>query len=392
MACEKIRENVYSVGVKDFTRRLFDELIPLPDGTSYNSYLIRGSEKIALIDTAQPGFENELLSNIEKSGVNKIDYIIANHAEGDHSFASRFLLEKFPGSKIVTNEKCRAILKDYLHIDDESFKIIKDGETLSLGNKNLEFIFAPWVHWPETMFTYLKEEAILFPCDFFGSHLATTDLFVIDENHVLRAAKRYYAEIMMPFRVSIVKHLEKLKNYKIDIIATSHGPIYGRPKLIIDAYTDWASDNVKNEVVIPYVSMYGSTKTMAYHLMECLSGKGIHVTPFDLTKTDLGELAMSIVDAATIVIGSPTVLASAHPVAAYAAMLVNALRPKTRFVSIIGSNAWGGKMVDQLVGMIGNLKVEILDPVIIKGHPRLEDLGKIEKLASDIYLRHSSLK
>jgi len=247
------------------------------------------------------------------------------------------------------------------------------------------------VHWPETFGTYLKEDRILFPCDFFGSHLATSSLFVDDEARVYESAKRYYAEIMMPFRTPIQKNLEKIKNLKIDMIAPSHGPVYNKPEFIINAYKDWVSDEVKNEVVVAYVSMHDSTRKMVEHFVDALIERNITVRQFDLTVTDIGELAMSLVDAATIVIGSPTVLTGAHPNAAYAAMLANALRPKTKFASIIGSYGWGGKMVEQLTGLIPNLKVEVLEPVIAKGYPKDEDFSALDKLANSILAKHKEL-
>ena len=385
----EIKRNVYYVGAIHWDRRLFDELIPLPDGTSYNAYLIKGSEKTALIDTVDPAMEDVLIKNLKDV---KIDYIIANHAEQDHSGALPRMLEKYPDAMIVTNPKCKSILMDLLHIPDNKFIEVKDGETLSLGDKTLKFIYAPWVHWPETMFTYLREDRILFPCDFLGSHLATSDLFVTDESKVYEAAKRYYAEIMMPFRTTIRKNLEKIKDLEIDIIAPSHGPLYDNPEFILNAYRDWSSEKVKNEVVIPYISMHGSTKIMIDYFVDALIKRGITVKPFNLTETDTGELAMALVDTATVVVGTPTVLTGAHPNVVYAVYLLNALRPKVKFVSIIGSYGWGGKMVEQITEMLTNLKIEILDPVIVKGLPEREDFEALDRLADEIKEKHRGME
>jgi len=385
----EIKKDIYYVGAIDWDRRLFDELIPLPDGTSYNSYLIRGSEKTALIDTVDPSMEDVLIENLKGT---EIDYIIANHAEQDHSGALPRILEKYPDAKIVTNPKCKTMLMDLLHIPDDKFVTVNDGETLSLGDKTLEFIYAPWVHWPETMLTYLKEDKILFTCDFLGSHLATSDLFVTDESRVYEAAKRYYAEIMMPFRTTIRKNLEKIKDLEIDIIAPSHGPLYDNPGFILDAYRDWSSDRVKNEVVIPYISMHGSTKEMIDYFVDALIERGITVKPFNLTKTDIGELAMALVDTATVVVGSPTVLVGPHPNVVYAVYLVNVLRPKVKFASIIGSYGWGGRMVEQITEMLTNVKIEILDPVMVKGLPKKEDFKELDRLVDEILNKHRGIK
>ncbi len=389
---QQLKPNVYFVGAIDWDRRLFDELIPLPDGTSYNAYLIKGGEKTALLDTVDPTKADVLIDNLVAVGVESIDYIVAHHAEQDHSGSIPDILMLYPDAKVVTNPKCKGMLIDLLNVSEDKFITIDDGQTLSLGDKTLQFVYIPWVHWPETLGTYLQEDKILFPCDFFGSHLATSGLFMDDEAVVYEAAKRYYAEIMMPFRTPIRKNLEKIKELQIDMIAPSHGPIYDRPEFIIDAYKDWVSDRVKNEVVLPYISMHDSTRKMVEHFVDALIERGITVKQFNLGVTDIGKLAMSLVDAATIVLGSPTVLAGAHPEVAYAAILANALRPKTKFASIIGSYGWGGRMVERITGLISNLKVEILTPVIAKGHPKDEDFVALDKLADQILAKHKELK
>lgn len=385
----EIKPKIYTVGSIDWDRRLFDELIPLPEGTSYNAYVIK-DEKTALIDTVDPTKAYELEATLDRLDVN-IDYIISNHAEQDHSGSIPIVLELYPDAQVVTNPKCKTMLMDLLLIPEDKFMTVSDGDTLSLGNKTLEFIQAPWVHWPETMFTYLKEDKILFTCDFLGSHLAASDLYVTDEAQLLAAAKRYYAEIMMPFRPSIISHLNKIETMDVDIIAPSHGPVHQNPQFIVDLYKDWASDSVKNEVLIPFVSMHGSTWVMVEYFIDALMERGITVKPFNLTETDLGELAMALVDACTIVIASPTVLVGPHPAAVYAAYLVNALRPKTKIVSVIGSYGWGGKMIKMLTDMLNNLKVEILEPVLIKGYPKPEDFELLDKLADEILKKHKEL-
>ena len=387
----QLKPNVYAAGAIDWDRRLFDELIPLPDGTSYNAYLVKGSEKTALLDTVDPTKTEILLNNLVELGVNKIDYVIAHHAEQDHSGSIPDILTLYPDAKVVTNPKCKGMLIDLLGIEDDKFIAVEDGQTLSLGDKTLQLVYLPWVHWPETMGTYLKEDKILFPCDFFGAHLATSSLFVDGEPVVYEAAKRYYAEIMMPFRALIRKNLEKIKALEIEMIAPSHGPVHNRPEFIVDAYKDWASDAVKNEVVVPYVSMHGSTAKMVSYFVEALIERGIAVRQFELSTVDIGKLAIALVDAATVVIGSPTVLTGPHPCAAYAAFLANALRPKTKFASIIGSYGWGGKMVEQLTGMMSNLKAKILEPVLAKGEPKEDDFVALDKLADEILAKHKEL-
>lgn len=388
MTAYEIVPGVHAVGTIDWDRRIFDELVPLPQGTSYNAFLIQGSEKTALIDTSDPEMELPFITNLMKGGVGQIDYVVVNHAEQDHSGLLPLILELYSDARVVTNATCKDLLKNFLGIADEKIIVIKDGETLSLGDKTLEFLITPWVHWPDTMLTYLKEDKILFSCDLFGAHLATSDLFMSDTSEWYTAAKRYYAEIMMPFRNSIKGYLERLKSYQIAIICPSHGPIHGRPETVLEAYADWTSDEVKNTVVIPYISMHGSTKAMVDYLVRALTERGVGVKQFQLNLTDTGDLAMALVDAATIVIATPTVLFGPHPKVVYAAYLANILKPKTRFVSVITSYGWGGKTVDTLVGMLNHLKVEVIEPVTVKGYPTEETQKDLIRLADEIVKKH----
>ena len=386
MIARKIKKDIYWMGAVDWDRRLFDSLIPLPDGTSYNAYLIKGSEKTVLIDSVDPPKTHILMAQLEK--VPRIDYLISHHAEQDHSGAIPAVLERFPEARVVCTEKAKGMLADLLLIPEDRFKTVNDGEDLDLGGKTLRFIHTPWVHWPETMVTYLAEDKILFSCDFFGSHLASSDLYVKDEGQVYEAAKRYYAEIMMPFRKIIEKNLKKLEAYDIKMIAPSHGPIYDKPSFILDAYKDWVLGPPHNLVVIPFVSMHGSTRKMIEYLVPALSEKGLQVHQFDLAVSDIGKLAIKLVDAATIIVGTPTVIAGPHPLAVYGTYLANLLYPKARFLSIFGSYGWGGTTVDILAGMIPKLDVEVIEPVLCKGVPTEKDYKALEKMAAAVAAKH----
>ncbi|MDD2889494.1 MAG: FprA family A-type flavoprotein [bacterium] len=387
----ELKPNVYWVGAVDWDRRLFDELIPLPNGTSYNSYLIKGSDKTALVDTVDPAKTYILIDRLNQLGVKKIDYVIINHAEQDHSGSLPDILKIYPEAKVITTSKCKTMLINLLEVSEDKIISVEDRETLSLGDKTLEFIHFPWVHWPETMITYLREDKILFSCDLFGAHLATSDLFVKDETKIYESAKRYYAEIMMPFRTIIQKNLEKVESIKINIIAPSHGPMHNKPAFIIDAYKHWIFDAPQNIVVIPYLSMHNSTRKMVEYFAEALIVRGVDVKQFNLSDSDIGELAMSLVDAATVVIGVPTVLAGAHPLAVYATYLVKILRPKLRFVSLVGSYGWGGKTVEQLASIISGLEVKILDAVLCKGLPKKEDFEALDRLANSVLENHKNI-
>jgi flavorubredoxin len=388
MQPRQIKPGIFLVGAVDWDRRLFDSLIPLPDGTSYNSYLIKGSRKTALIDTVDPAKTDILLRNLNEAGVKDIDYVITQHGEQDHSGSLPQVLTAFPNAQIITSPKCKEIIMPLLLIPESRITTVADKETLSLGDKTLEFIHYPWVHWPDTMLSYLREDRILFTCDFFGSHFATSEMYVSHENKVCEGSKRYFAEIMMPFRTNIERQWSKLAGYDIQVIAPSHGPMYDHPENIMAAYKDWAAGPPKNTVVIPYVSMHGSTRMMVEHLTEALTLRGVNVERFDLPYSDIGKLAMSLVDAATIIIGTPTVLAGAHPIAIYAAVLANALKPKVKFASVVGTYSWGGRAIEQITSLIPNLKVEIIPPVYITGQPTAADFEALDKLADAVLAKH----
>jgi flavorubredoxin/rubredoxin len=218
----------------------------------------------------------------------------------------------------------------------------------------------------------------------FGSHLAASELFVSDEAVLLQSAKRYYAEIMMPFRTSIEMNFGKVTSLNAQIIAPSHGPIHKKPGLILDAYREWISGPPKNSIVVPYISMHDSTRLMVEHFMEACAERNLRAEQFDLADSDIGKLAMLLVDAAGIVFGSPMVLAGPHPKVAYAALLANALRPKATFASVIGSFGWGGRLVETLQALMPNLKVDLLPPVLAKGLPKAKDYAALDALAESI--------
>jgi flavorubredoxin len=359
MHARNIRSSIQSIATVHWERRLFDSLIPLPDGTSYNAYLVRGDKGTALIDTTDPALQSELLAALE--GVPRIDYVVSQHSEQDHSGSIPEILARFPEAQLLCSTKAEDLLTTHLDIPRDRVHAMNDGDSVSLGNRTLVFVHTPWVHWPETMCTYVPEEKLLFSCDFFGSHLATTDLFVTDRARVYEAAKRYYAEIMMPFRKIIARNLEKLQGLDFSMIAPSHGPVYDDPGFILDAYRDWISPEMQNEVVLPYISMHGSTERMAKHLIDALARRGV---------------------------GTPTVHVGPHPAVYYAAHLANLLRPKVQYAGIIGSYGWSSKAIEQISALIPNLKVEVLGTVLQKGLPTTETFAELDALAARVAEAH----
>ncbi len=387
MERREIKKGIYSVGAIDWDRKYFDEIVYLPDGTSYNSYLITGSEKTALIDTVDPTKSEVLMENLKD--IKKIDYIISNHAEQDHSGSIPLILERYPECKIVCNELDKKMLMDEHIIDGSRFIVINDYDKLSLGDKTLQFIFTPWVHWPETMCTYLIEDRILFTCDFFGSHLATSELYA-DESIYL-PAKRYYSEIMMPFSNIIVKNLEKVRKLELNMIAPSHGPMYNDPEYPLGLYEEWTSKDVKPEAVIVYISMHGSTKKMVQHLMSRLISKGMMVKEYNVLDVDVGKIAMDLIDASTLIVASPTYLGGLHPKVASVVYLANSLHPKTKILTYIGSYEWGSNVTEQLKQMTNNFSAERLEPFQVKGLMKQDKYGQMDALADSIIQKNIDL-
>jgi len=373
---------VYWVGIRDWNRRLFDALIPLPRGTSYNSYLVIGSSKKALIDTANPGFEKELDEKIRKiTDPAEIDYVVMNHAEPDHAGSIPYLMGINKRAKLVTSTQGARMARTFYKVPDERILPVRDQETISLGDKTLRFIEAPMLHWPETMFTYLQEDKILFPCDFFGSHSAG-GMYDDEIDDLLVHAQRYFGEIMMPFRLMGQKALEKIKDLEIKMIAPSHGPVHRNPDRILNAYRKWVNGETKRKAIVVYVTMWHSTEKMIKPVVETLASEGIETAVYDLTVSDLGDIAKDLVDSKAIVLGAPTVLGGLHPLAVYATYLTKALRPPLKFGLVLSSYGWGGGAVKHVQEILGSTKLELVGAMEINGPPSEDDTRKITELAT----------
>ncbi|TGC09870.1 MBL fold hydrolase [Methanolobus halotolerans] len=383
-ATHEIADNVFWVGAKDWNRRLFDALIPLPQGTSYNAYLVKGAEKTALIDSVNPGFEKELKARIEQVGsLSDIDYVVMNHAEPDHSTSIPFIMELVPGSVLVTTEKGAKMAELYFDTPRDRIKTVKEGDTLDLGARTLQFIEAPWLHWPETMFTFLPEERVLFSCDFFGAHTAF-GIYEDDVEDLSTLAKRYFGEIMMPFKSMGKKGLEKARELDPLLLAPSHGPMYRNPETIFRLYDLWTAGETKEKVIVIYVSMWSATENMVKALSEILLSEGIEVRIYNLANADLGDIAMDLVDSRGIVFGTPTVLGGMHPLAIYAANVFKILRPPTRYAIALSSYGWGGGAIKQLQTTLESTKVEILGAVEINGPAKEDNLSLIRELGAEL--------
>ncbi len=389
MKRRELLPGIESVGAVDWDRRLFDSLIPLPDGTSYNAYLVRGRDRTALIDTVDPTKADTLWAHLEH--VERIDDLVIQHVEQDHSGLAPAILARYPEVRILSTPKAQTMIADHLGIPAARVTPVADGEAVPLGGKTLQFVHAPWVHWPETMLTYVPEDRLLFTCDLFGSHLATSSLFASEVEHLEGSAKRYYAEIMMPFAKTIRGHLEKVRKLDVAVIAPSHGPVHNQPEKILSAYETWVIGPPRNLVLIPYVTMHGSTGKMIEHLVEALAARGVPAIPFNLPVTDLGAYAIHLVDAATVVFGTPTVLVGPHPNVVLAAALTAALRPKLKHAAVIGSYGWAGKAAETVLALAAGLGAEWLPSVFARGLPTDETFEALDRLADTIAERHRGL-
>jgi flavorubredoxin len=380
----RLSEGVYWVGVRDWNRKLFDALIPLPNGTTYNAYLVLGKNKKALIDTANPGFERELEDKIRKIiDPADIDYVVMNHAEPDHAGSIPHIMSINTKAKLVTTAKGAKMAQTFYKVPEGRIVSVHDQESIDLGGKTFHFIEAPMLHWPETMFTYLRENRILFPCDFFGSHLAR-GLYDDEVDELLFYAQRYFGEIMMPFSVMAQKALEKIRDLKIEMIAPSHGPIYKNPERILHAYKKWASGETERKAIIVYVTMWNSTEKMIQPIAETLMAEGVEVALYNLAVADVGDIAKDLVDSRAIVLGAPTVLSGAHPLAVYAAYLVKALRPPLKFGVVLSSYGWGAGAIKHIQEILGPTKMEVLGAIEINGPPSEDDKKKIVELGKNL--------
>jgi flavorubredoxin len=380
----EISDHVYWVGARDWNRRVFDALIPLPQGTTYNAYVVRGKEKTALVDTVNPGFEAELAARIDQvTDGKRLDYVIMNHAEPDHAGAIPQVMKSNAGATLVTTEKGAKMAEVYYGVKEDRVLVVHDGDTLDLGGKTLRLIEAPWQHWPETMFTYLMENKVLFPCDFLGFHTAY-GLYADQVEEFVPFAQRYFGEILMPFRKMGQKALEKIEGLDVELIAPSHGPIHRNPERILDLYRRWTAGETREKVVVVYVTMWQSTEAMIKGMVESLLAEGLEVSLHNLVYADLGDVARDLVDSRGIVLGTPTVLGGMHPLAIYAAHLVKALRPPLQYGAVLSSYGWGGGAVKQAAEILQPTKMEVVGAVEINGPPTDEAYAEIAELGRRI--------
>lgn len=366
---ERISQKIYSVGVNDTDKVLFEGLWPLPYGVSYNSYVV-ADEKVALIDTVEGGFEDEFLANIHEAiGERKIDYLVVNHMEPDHSSLISYMLEKYPDMMIVANIKTVPMLKGYYNVPEDKILVVADGGELSLGGCSLKFYMVPMVHWPETMVTWLEEENTVFSGDAFGTFGAVPGS-ILDEEGTLMEYRdemiRYYSNIVGKYGKPVQTALKKLSGLNVLRICSTHGPVWeNEVPEVVSLYDRLSRYDVDRGVCIVYGSMYGNTAAAAEALASELEKLGIPYAIHDLAGNNAGELGISgalrdVFKYDTIVAGSPTYNNGIFPpVEAFMRALQARLIKNRRFYAF-GSYTWAGSSVNQLNQMAADMGFEIL--------------------------------
>jgi flavorubredoxin len=363
MAIEKLKDNVYWIGVKDPELRVFDIIMETKKGTTYNAYLV-DDEKIAIIDSVKDGFIDEFLSNInEIIGDRKVDYIVVQHTELDHSGSLAKILEVYPDAYIVGS---RAALIYCKQIVNKEFKAIEAKEDISLGKTTLKFISAPNLHWPDTIFTYVPEKTLLFTCDFTGCHYcpagSVTENFGED---YFEEMKYYFDVIMGPFKKFVLSALDKIKDLQYDIVAPSHGPVHVEDiQKYLELYRKWAETKMPEEknVQIFYISAYGNTKKVANYFAEKINGMGIKAQVHEITSTPMEELVDRVEKSTGIMIGSPTINQDAVRPAWDLLASICPINNRGKAAAAFGSFGWSGEGVPMLTQRLASLKFKVVDP------------------------------
>jgi len=382
MASVKVLENVFWVGAVDWNVRHFHGFTySTHRGTTYNAYLIV-DEKTALIDTVHGPFAEEMIERIrEIVDPSKIDYVVANHVETDHSGAISEILKLAPQAKVVGTARCKEGLQKH-YFGNWDFQVVKTGDEISLGERSLRFIEAPMLHWPDSMFTYIEKDALLLPNDAFGQHLATSKRFddEVDEKILMEEAAKYYANILWPFSQLVIRKIEEIQKLglKISMIAPSHGIIWrGNPTRIVEAYLRWAKGEAGRKILVVYDTMWGSTEKMAKAIVEGISSEGVETMLFRLPFSDRGDIIGELLEAKGILIGSSTINNGVLPTVAPFLEEMQGLRPRNKLAAAFGSYGWGGGAVKTIEESLEKADMEIVAPALtVKWVPDNNEIQK----------------
>ncbi|MBV1709286.1 MAG: FprA family A-type flavoprotein, partial [Erysipelothrix sp.] len=387
----RITDDITWIGALDPNLRIFDIIMYTEFGTTYNSYVLKGSEKTAVIDTAKHKF---LKSYIEKltsiTPIDEIDIVIVHHVEPDHSGSLQYLIEKNPNIKVYGSPPAIKYLNDILNIPFNGI-MIKESDTLSLGNKTLRFFMAPNLHWPDAMYTYIEEDKVLFSCDSFGSHYSFDEVLLSKINNKddhKKAIKTYFDDIMAPFKPFVLRAMSKLDGLDIQMILTGHGPCLDEniPEAIA-LYRQWAQEdthNTKITIVIPYVSAYGYTEKMAFAIKEGIEVTGdFDVRLFDMVKEDNQKVVNEILHAEGFLLGTPTILNEALKPIWDIVGYLNPVIVKDKHASAFGSYGWSGEGVPHIIERLKQLRIKVMEGLAIKFNPDQEKLKLCHQFGVD---------
>jgi flavorubredoxin len=382
----EIKPDIYWVGGIDWDIRNFHGY-STRRGTTYNSYLIM-DKKITLIDTVKHYLFDEMLARIKEIvDPQKIDYIVSNHVEMDHSGSLPKMIKEAPNAKIITSTRGeKGLLRHYKK--DLGFQVVKSGDTLNIGKRTLHFVHIPMVHWPDSMVTYIPSDKLLIPNDAFGQHIASSERYddEIDWGILREEAAKYYGNIVMPYGDQVNKALEAVSGLDIDMIAPSHGIIWrSRIPKIIEEYKKWANYKADKKALIIYDSMWGSTEKIAYSLLEGLSEVGIQVNIRNLTKTDMSDIITDVQDSKLILLGSPTLNNGMMPSMGGFLTYLKGLRPRNRIGFVFGSYGWGGQAVGEIEKVLKDLSWDMpFDSINLNYIPDENELNEVKKVGNKI--------
>jgi anaerobic nitric oxide reductase flavorubredoxin len=382
MAKTILKDGVFWVGVVDWNIRDFHGYIT-SRGSTYNAYLIQ-DEKTALVDTVKAPFAGELVKNVsEIVDLDKLDYIVVNHVEMDHSSSLPVVAKLAKNAKILSTQRGKEELIKHFGHEFDRVETVKSGDELKLGKKTLKFLEAPMLHWPDSMFTYLEEDKILLPNDAFGQHLASSYRFDDEvDNHILmEEAAKYYANILTPFAPLITKKIQEVvqMGIPIDMIGPSHGIIWRKnPTQIIKAYLDWSSGAAaQNKVALVFDTMWDSTNKMARAIAEGIASEGLEPRILKLRASNNTEAVTEVLESKGVLAGSPTLNNGMFPTMGSFMTYITGLKPKGKLWGFFGSYGWGGGAVRNMVEMAKKASFEVYEPTMeIKWVPDEADLKK----------------
>ena len=363
MSSIKLKNNIYWVGVKNPELRVFDIIMQTKKGTTYNSYLI-DDDKVTIIDTVKNGYFDEFLANIkEVIGERKVDYIIVQHTELDHSGSLSKLISEYPEAVVVGSKAALMYIKNIIN---KEFKHMEIPQELSTGKTTLRFISAPNLHWPDTIFTYAVQEKVLFTCDFLGCHYCPHDSMTESNSDDYYDEMKYYFDVIMgPFKKFVLMGIDKIKDIEFDIIAPSHGPIHTHnTQKCIELYKNWAKPDMVKEknVQIFYISAYGNTQKIAEYIAEKINEKGIKAQVNEITSLDAASIVNLVENSCGILIGSPTINQDAVKPAWDMLSMICPITNRGKAAGAFGSYGWSGEGVPMLTERLKGLKFKTVDP------------------------------